>query len=245
MARALAASRMPDDLRRGPRDRLHDRRLRGRPARAHAVGRRRARGAGQDRPAGADRPPSSAALHGGPAAAPRPHARAGGGGHLAPRVRGRARPRARPTPSAWTSCRGARRRRSATALEQRARALRRVHASGSRPSAGTGSSRTGATRVRAGGGPARRAFRQPGRRPGGPRSPACRQARDPVAPGRPLARLRPRVGRFRAAPRARGRPRSASAIPAVRLHDGALARHRHAKEIGDRHREERPDSRTP
>ena len=39
----------PHHLRRGPRDRLHDRRLRGRPARAHALGGRGARGAGQGR----------------------------------------------------------------------------------------------------------------------------------------------------------------------------------------------------
>ena len=49
----------PHDLRGGPRDRLHHRRLRGRPARAHPLGGGRAGGAGQGRPGGAGRLPSS------------------------------------------------------------------------------------------------------------------------------------------------------------------------------------------
>ena len=50
VARALAASQVPTISAVGPRDRLHDRRLRGRPARPHALGRGRAGGAGQGRP---------------------------------------------------------------------------------------------------------------------------------------------------------------------------------------------------
>ena len=49
VARAIAALPRAGDLRGGPRDRLHHRRLRGRPARAHAVGGRRAGGAGEAR----------------------------------------------------------------------------------------------------------------------------------------------------------------------------------------------------
>ena len=47
VARAIAASKVPGDLRGRPRGGLHHRRLRRRPARAHAVRRRRAGGAGE------------------------------------------------------------------------------------------------------------------------------------------------------------------------------------------------------
>ena len=75
----------PHHLGRGPRDRLHHRRLRGRPAGAHPVGRGRARGAGQGRPRLPRRRPGAPARrrH---APAPRPRARAGGGGDVASRL---------------------------------------------------------------------------------------------------------------------------------------------------------------
>ena len=78
------------DLGGRARDRLHDRRFRGRPARAHTFRGRRARRAGQGgpgRPRGRVRPPPDGRLR--PAAGA--GARARGGPDLAPRLRGRAR----------------------------------------------------------------------------------------------------------------------------------------------------------
>ena len=90
--------RGPHDLGRRPRDRLHDRRLRGRPARPDAVGRRRARGAGEGGAAGAGPGARRAPRRG---AAPAAGAGAGArrGRDRAPRVRGRARPAAEPGPA--------------------------------------------------------------------------------------------------------------------------------------------------
>ena len=80
------------DLGRRPRDRLHDRRLRRRPARADAVGGRGARGPAEGRVLRAHRPPRRAARRGdaSPAAAPRiAAARARGAAGLCRAIAGR------------------------------------------------------------------------------------------------------------------------------------------------------------
>ena len=86
----------PDHLRGRPRDRLHHRRLRGRPARAHALGGGGARGR---RPRTRSARASTALRRRADSGArPAPDARAvaRGRGHPAPRVRGRARPPPQP-----------------------------------------------------------------------------------------------------------------------------------------------------
>ncbi len=128
----------PDHLGGGPRDRLHDRGLRGRPARPHAVGRRRARGAGQGGPPGEGRRPRGAPRRG---AAPPARARPGPrrGRRRAPRLRRRAGPPARPGPARRRAGPPRRRRRSSGGSSAAA-STPGACGSGSRPSASTGSS---------------------------------------------------------------------------------------------------------
>ena len=133
----------PHDLGGGPRDRLHDRRLRGRPARPHALGRRRAGGAGQGGAAGAGRRPRGAARRG-PAPAPGAGARARGGRGRAPGVRGGEGPRPREGPARGRA--GApRARRASSAASSAGASTRGACASGWRPSGSTGRSRPAAS----------------------------------------------------------------------------------------------------
>ena len=134
----------PHDLRGGPRDRLHHRRLRGRRARAHALGRRRAGGAGQGGAPGPDRRLSRSGCDAGAAPAPRADAGPGRGGGRPPRLRRRAGPAARPGPAG--------RRAGAPGGDGRSWAGWSAAAtrsggcgSGSRPSAGTARSPRGAS----------------------------------------------------------------------------------------------------
>ena len=165
VARALAGSKIPTISAVGPRDRLHHRRLRGRPARAHALGRRGAGGRGQGRALRAHRRPARGGR------TRRSDLRLAGvrarvaARHPAPRVRGRARPHPQPRPARGRPRRAARRRRSSAALE-RARERRSAAArAGSRPSAGTARSPTGASAWRASERRLDASVARPGRRP--------------------------------------------------------------------------------
>ena len=196
----------PDDLGGGPRDRLHDRRLRGRPARAHAVRRGRARRAGE----------GGARRRGSPRSRAGATQRCGSGSRASARAsqaatahrvfaaeRGRLRVSAQRVDEL---VRAARRRPSPPRRALRPSARRRLHerleafrldrqlggaARARRPARATGSSRSSRPRPSAGGPSlARRAA----------------LARRPVAAGRARPRLRRSSGTRRGrAPRARRR----------------------------------------
>ena len=132
VARAIAGCAGADDFRRGPRDRRHDRRLRGRPPRADAVGGRRDRrgtqGRVRERASSACSGGSRAALRGAAAAARVAAARARGAARASPAcpagspMRGRhaaeltARP-ARAMRARLSRARRARHRRCSVALD--------------------------------------------------------------------------------------------------------------------------------
>ena len=227
VARALAASHDPDDLGGRPRDRLHDRRLRGRPARADALGGRRARGAGQG---GAARPACARCDERlGAALRLRLDARCG-------RASSRPRPRtacSRPSAAAIRRPRAARRRagaarRDGPAAHARARAARRGarRASGSRrfrlerQLAEPPRARSRALRGRLGAPLPRRARERRRGRLGR----LAGVARRPLAARGARARLRARLGAERRAPAARrGRGRAGRRRCASGSHAGRAA----------------------
>ena len=219
----------PHHLRGRARDRLHDRRLRGRPARAHALGGRGARGAGQGRARARASTRCGAARTAGPELRLDPRARARGQPSPQHRVfeaeRGRLRNQAQRVDDL---ARRARDGAAAPALERARERLRRAARARSRPSAGTARSRDAARARRRARSERLAGLRAPARgRAARARSAALAGKLDSLSPlavlSRGYALVWDGAGRLRARrrPRSRSATRCASACTA-----GALRRAR-------------------